>query len=95
MNNQIVLNSERFPLKFFNKNTSFRDGEIVSSAYVTFDDGVTSDDFNSLLTGGIQSIGIESDGKSIYYKSNLTARIESISESLQEGAMRVEMNIIF
>ena len=95
MSNKILLNNEQFPLRFFNKNTSLRDGNIVSNAYVTFDEGVSGDDLAGYMTTGIQSIGIEVDGNNIYYKSGLSAKIESISESLQEGSMRVEMNISF
>jgi hypothetical protein len=95
MTTNVILNTTTFPIRYYNKVTNLNEGQIVSNAYITFDDGVVSDDLLGIMQSGINTLTIQTDGETVYYKTDLNAKITNINESLSDGKVQVQANILF
>lgn len=100
--NTLILNNlteTPFVLKSYNRNTTFdlnNDYAMNSTAYFDID---SSADVTAVLQTigqtGITSIEIQHDGNSIYNLTDLTARISTINEYLQEDNININVSITF
>ena len=92
--NVIKLNNLEVEVESYNKNTYLNDGNVMSNAYCTLKTNDTTT-LNAMMLEAITSIEIEHDGIVIYSLSNLNARIESITESLADDRVVVNLNLAF
>lgn len=92
--NKILLNDAEFEIDNFNKTTTYSNGTITSTAYVS---ALTNDGavLNALGLSTITSIKIYYNDKIIYTLENIEANIESINEYLATDHIGVNININF
>lgn len=92
--NVIKLNNLEVEIEVYNKNTYVNDGVVMSTAYCTLKTTDTTT-LNAMMLETITSIEIKHDGTVIYSLGNLNARIESITESLADDRVIVNLNLAF
>lgn len=92
--NVIKLNNLEVEVEAYNKNTYVNDGNVMSTAYCTLKTNDTTT-LNAMMLETITSIEIKHDGTVIYSLGNLNARIESITESLADDRVIVNLNLAF
>lgn len=92
--NVIKLNNLEVEVESYNKNTYLNDGVVMSTAYCTLKTNDTTA-LNAMMLETITSIEIKHDGTVIYSLGNLNARIDSITESLTEDRVVVNLNLAF
>lgn len=92
--NTIKFNNLELEVESYNKNTYLNDGNITSTGYCAV---LTNDiaALNELMTETITDIEIKHDGNIIYSLDNLSARIDTISESLSGDRININLNIAF
>lgn len=100
MENTVIKlnNNYTFAINSFSRNTSVQDGKLVSSAYVTLKDPVTTDieTLRGIALYAITSLKLIYKEEEIYELSDLDAHITSIDESLgDDGTIRVNFYVYF
>ena len=95
--NTIKLNNNEYEISSYSKNTSFYNDTPSSTAYFTIiaNNSNVIDGVNALANTTITSLEITYDGDVIYSLSNISAKIESINETLNTSRMDVNVNIKF
>ena len=98
-NTSIKLNNNyTFAIDSFSRNTLVQDGKLVSNAYVTLKDPVTTDieTLRGIALYAITSLKLIHEEEEIYELSDLDAHITSIDESLSDdGKIRVSFYMYF
>ena len=92
--NVIKFNNEEFEVEGYNKNTYFTGETITSNANCSLNN-CDMEALNALAQETITTIEILHDGVSIYKIEDLTAKIESINESLGGDRMYINVTFIF
>ena len=99
--NTLILNglsSTPFTLINYNRNTSFdlHTHEMTSIAYFDVENGPNVvNTLQSIGTTGITNILIKHDGENIYNLTNLSANISTITESLYEDDIHINVSVNF
>lgn len=87
-------NNNTFEVLSYNKNTYFSDGVITSSG--TCNLKVTNADvLNALYDITINDIEILHNNVSIYHLENISCRVVSISEFLNDDHMDINVSLVF
>lgn len=98
-NTKIKLNGTyEFDIDGFSRNTNVQDGKLVSSAYVLLKDPSADiiHELRSLALYTITSYSLLVNAQTVAVEEDLSAKITSIEESLQEdGKMRVSFYLYF
>lgn len=93
--NIIKLNNVEFEIENYTRNTNFSGDTMTSNGYCSLINADV-DDITALAQTTITSIQILHNNNIIYNITDITARIESISESFSGGErMYISMNFIF
>ena len=99
--NTLILNglsSTPFTLINYNRNTSFdlHTHEMTSIAYFDVENSPNVvNTLQSIGTTGITNILIKHDGENIYNLTNLSANISTITESLYEDNIHINVSVNF
>ena len=91
----LILNNEEFEITSFNKYTSIQRDSIRSNASINMAD---NSDYNRLYAMGediITSLVIKNGETTIYSLSNISAKIDSMNEIMEDDIIRLVINIDF
>lgn len=98
-NTSIKLNdTNSFDIDGFSRNTTVQDGKLISNAYVTLKNpgSTVIETLRSIALQPITEIALIHNEETIYSLTELTARITSIDESLNDdGKIRCTFYIYF
>ena len=97
--NTVIFNNDTehaFELSSYNRNTTFNGEQINSTAYMTLRaDSSTIEYISSFIQTNITSIILTHDSDVVYQLNNISARITSIDEYLNNDYVQMNINFIF
>lgn len=97
--NTVIFNNDTehaLELNSYNRNTTFNDEQINSTAYITLRaNSSTMEYLSSFTQTNITSIILTHDNDIVYQLNNISARITSIDEYLNNDYVQMNINFIF
>lgn len=91
----LILNNEEFEITSFNKYTSIQRDSVRSNATINMASNTDYDRLYAMGDDTITSLVIKNGEKTIYSLSNISARIESMNEIMEDDDVRLVVNIDF